>query len=300
MTTKKLNLELYKACTNGDLIKVKECIEKGADVNFKRKDMKNGFMQGNYFPLLIAAKKNHLDIIKLLIENSAEVNAESSNGMHTALSKASEFGHKDIVNYLLSNGADVNPKVDSVGIIPLSMAILGKHTEVVKTLLIYGAYPSLKSVYNETPLDALGKIQGPKNKLVYDEISYLLYNTLEFLEEEAKRRNIQKQDNNIKTQKTENFEHKFEVCLIVIKGSIPDNQENYINQVIISTKIKDKLSENNTVKIFAGVEPTNQNAFSLLIDFAKDNSVIYKEDSVYIVPFKDKEGREGKLICAGK
>ena len=63
----RLNYQLYEACKSGDIKKVRELIRKGVNVNEK-----SDFIEDT--ALLIASRKGYFDIVKLLIENGADVN----------------------------------------------------------------------------------------------------------------------------------------------------------------------------------------------------------------------------------
>jgi len=54
--------------------------------------------------LLIASKNGHLDIVKYLIKNGADIHTEDD----FALILAKEFGYLNVVEYLIENGANVN------------------------------------------------------------------------------------------------------------------------------------------------------------------------------------------------
>jgi ankyrin repeat protein len=56
----------------------------------------------------LAAGEGHLEIVKLLLEHGADVNAKTA--YETALHLAAEKGHLEIVKFLLEHGADVNAK----------------------------------------------------------------------------------------------------------------------------------------------------------------------------------------------
>ncbi|KAE9385780.1 ankyrin, partial [Gymnopus androsaceus JB14] len=58
-----------------------------------------------YTPLMIAAEIGHLDVVSVLIEEGANVNAQSEDGS-TALRQASQEGHLEIVKLLLNHGAE--------------------------------------------------------------------------------------------------------------------------------------------------------------------------------------------------
>jgi ankyrin repeat protein len=59
----------------------------------------------------LAAWNGHLEIVKLLLEHGADVNAKME-GLGTALHLAASNGHLEIVKLLLENGADVNAKTE--------------------------------------------------------------------------------------------------------------------------------------------------------------------------------------------
>lgn len=58
-------------------------------------------------PLHYAARNGNPEIIKLLLDSGAHVNAEDSEGW-TALHHASYHGHRGCVELLLDRGADIN------------------------------------------------------------------------------------------------------------------------------------------------------------------------------------------------
>ena len=54
-----------------------------------------------------AAWKGHTDIVKLLIENGADVNEKNALGW-TPLGSAAYFGYTDVVKLLIEKGADID------------------------------------------------------------------------------------------------------------------------------------------------------------------------------------------------
>ncbi len=77
--------------------------------------------------LISASANGHLEVVKYLVENGASVN----NGPHNALAMAAEEGHLAVVRYLVSQGADVKIKLYSV--------VGNGHFEVAKYLISQGA-----------------------------------------------------------------------------------------------------------------------------------------------------------------
>ena len=60
-----VNKEFFDACAKGDLEKVKETLANGADVNYKNGDSRTGLMR--------SAKRGYKEIVKLLLENGADL-----------------------------------------------------------------------------------------------------------------------------------------------------------------------------------------------------------------------------------
>ena len=88
--------ELGLAATAGDIDKVKQLVEAGANVN--------GYVgyEGRETPLDRAAMRGHLEIVKYLVEHNATINEKEKPGNVVYL--AASLGKFDIVDYLLSKG----------------------------------------------------------------------------------------------------------------------------------------------------------------------------------------------------
>ncbi|KAF2082482.1 ankyrin repeat domain-containing protein [Flavobacterium sharifuzzamanii] len=76
---------LHRAICSGDIEKVKKCIEYGADVNKMSRKMT---------PLMLAARYNHVEIIKILLANGAKSSIVNEQGFkaldYANYAKASE------------------------------------------------------------------------------------------------------------------------------------------------------------------------------------------------------------------
>jgi hypothetical protein len=134
--------ELIKAIEKGDKEKVKELLDKRAEINIRDND--------GWTPLMYASKNNDLEIIKLLLEKGANVNLTDKYGQ-TALILASANGHKEAVELLLEKGADVNIQ-DEDGWTALMFASQNGYKEVVELLIEKGADVNAKDNLGKTAL----------------------------------------------------------------------------------------------------------------------------------------------------
>ncbi|PUU75248.1 ankyrin repeat-containing domain protein [Tuber borchii] len=99
--------ELQTAVAEGDLDAVQRLINSGADVNAppSRDDT----------PLLAAISAKNPDIVKLLLENGAEVNYLPDAPTQGPLQRAANKGNMQIIRMLLDAGADVNGQSQKPG-----------------------------------------------------------------------------------------------------------------------------------------------------------------------------------------
>ena len=102
---------LYTAASYGYADIVNLLLSKGAQQN-----VRYGLKDAST-PLLVAARKGHLGIVRSLIRHGAAVTAANDSGM-TALHLAAWGRHADVVKFLLEQGADPNA-ADSMGNTPL-------------------------------------------------------------------------------------------------------------------------------------------------------------------------------------
>lgn len=95
---------LWKASANGDISAVNKALGSGADLEALDS-------QFRLSPLGWAAISGKSNVVKLLLEKGANVNAKGGDGS-TALHSAAFLGHVEAVKLLLANGADKTIKKD--------------------------------------------------------------------------------------------------------------------------------------------------------------------------------------------
>jgi uncharacterized protein len=125
-------LQLHDAVAVGNLDRVKQFVEKDSSV--ARSVSPDGF------PVVaLAAVFGHLEVVRYLGAQGADINASSTNGSgYNALTGAVASGHTEIVKWLLETGADANYRYGP-GYSPLLTAAANGHLEIVKLLLAHGA-----------------------------------------------------------------------------------------------------------------------------------------------------------------
>lgn len=108
---------LMIASLKGDLELAKRLIERGADVN-----------KPGWTPLHYAATNGHLEVMELLLDNYAYIDAASPNGT-TPLMMAAHYGTAEAVKLLLEAGADPKLKNEQ-GLTAIDFAYSANHADV--------------------------------------------------------------------------------------------------------------------------------------------------------------------------
>ena len=122
-----MNLDLIEACSTGNLEKVNNLLEAGADPN----------QIGRYqeTPLHWAIDRGYLDIAELLLKAGADPN-QADILEETSLHYAAHYDCLEIAELLLIAGADPKQANDD-GETPLHYAVLKDNLEMVKLLKSY-------------------------------------------------------------------------------------------------------------------------------------------------------------------
>lgn len=106
---------LERAAWNGDLESVRLLVEAGADVNAEGgrwsaplTESRNAFFESIFFygpPIYAAASRGHLEVVRYLVGQGADVNARDCEG-RTVLHAASRAENPDCMQFLLGLGAE--------------------------------------------------------------------------------------------------------------------------------------------------------------------------------------------------
>jgi ankyrin repeat protein len=122
-------------------------LQKGFDVNFRDEEGMTLLM------LVILAEKGSYQMVEKLVEHDADINAREPRQNWTALHFAARDGLADVVRLLLENDAEVDPR-DSFGNTPLWRAIMSpkRSNDVIQLLLSHGADINKVNNYKVSPL----------------------------------------------------------------------------------------------------------------------------------------------------
>ena len=145
------NTLLHHAVYNDQTEIIRLLIDKGAEVNGKRKAANN---EKGVAPLHTATWRSTIETMELLIDNGADVNMKRADGA-IALHYAVWFGLKEKTEFLLSKGSDVKARDgNNEGATPLHVAVWkSPNNGIVELLIENEADVNDKNNTGETPLD---------------------------------------------------------------------------------------------------------------------------------------------------
>lgn len=132
VTSACLNLELLNAIKRNDFENVKILIKLGANVNYEY-ESQNVDPLPLPTPLLNACEKGNPKIVKILLDNNADVK-KRNNWEMTPLHFSCIHGFLPITQLLIEAGAKIND-IDYYGVSPLSYACENGFTDIVKFLI---------------------------------------------------------------------------------------------------------------------------------------------------------------------
>ena len=134
-------MNIWRACYEGDLERVRQLIQYGQDVNSDRYGTT---------PLMWAAVWGQDQVVRELIRVGADVNG-MNNKKQTVLHRASSCGHSSVVKTLAEAGANLDVQ-DEDKMTPLMEAAANGQDQVVHALIRAGAYVNRKDNIKRTAL----------------------------------------------------------------------------------------------------------------------------------------------------
>lgn len=134
---------LEQAAIEGHMDHIKNLIAHGNDINTRN-------LRGQT-PLLLAAEMGNSEVVQLLLENGAEVDAGATDSGYTPLHHAARRGHIALCELLIRYGADPDRQTARLET-PLHLAVASGHAGVVALLLKYQARLDIRDTQGMTPL----------------------------------------------------------------------------------------------------------------------------------------------------
>lgn len=117
---------LYRAASQGQAAKVQDLLAQGANPDFQ---------VSGWTALLAAANDGHSDIVSLLLEAGADVDAQEPGGGWSALHFAAYSGHEAVVELLLDAGAPLE-QTNQAGQTAIDVA--NKHPDIMELIASRG------------------------------------------------------------------------------------------------------------------------------------------------------------------
>jgi uncharacterized protein len=143
------DLDVFEAAAMGDVERLGALLD--ADLS-----LANAWSDDGFTPLHYAAFFGHPEAAKILAERGAVLEARSTNQQFaldaTPLHSAAAAGERDVIGVLLDAGADVNA-VQHGGYTPLLEAAAGGKAELADMLLQRGADPTAQLDDGRGPVD---------------------------------------------------------------------------------------------------------------------------------------------------
>ncbi|HKQ18271.1 MAG TPA: ankyrin repeat domain-containing protein [Candidatus Eisenbacteria bacterium] len=125
---------------------------------------------GGGTPVLLAARWGRGDLMHLLLEHGADASITDDQG-RTLLHKAAEYGHVEVMRALLKHGFDVN--VQARPGTPLHSAAFRREVLAAKFLLDHGANPNARGFLEWAPLHVASG-QAPKDEKSLEFVTLML------------------------------------------------------------------------------------------------------------------------------
>ena len=154
---------LYRASSRGYAEVVRTLLDRGADPKAKCNALDEYWRHVQWTPLLVALEKGRLEIARMLLERGADVNYTDNRGrspLHIAGRHPSI--DSDLIRLLLDHGASIDASDTWRGETALHDASSKGHITVVKLLLEHGANVDARSKSRWTPLHCTTMMGHPK------------------------------------------------------------------------------------------------------------------------------------------
>jgi ankyrin repeat protein len=140
---------LLKAVKSNNLELAAQAIARGEDVNQTDNS-------GNSL-IIVSSADGHAAMVKLLLDNGADIKAVDSGMKATALHASAYLGHPEVMKTLIEYGIDIDAQGPYNGYTALHDAVWQNNVLGVEILVNAGAKTNIKGNNGQTPLDLAKK-----------------------------------------------------------------------------------------------------------------------------------------------
>jgi ankyrin repeat protein len=148
-------MNIFKAARTGNVKVLESYILHGADLSQRKGERKNTVLHE-------AAKLNQTEIVRVLLESGADIEAknfENSTPIFSAV--AIENGESDCLRLLIDAGANVNAEHDKYSV--LHLAANNDNFDAVQMLIEAGALVNAQNQYGATPLHSAAEMNNAQS-----------------------------------------------------------------------------------------------------------------------------------------
>ena len=141
--------EFSAACVKGEIERVKTDLARNPK-------LATGRNRDGYTPLHLAVSKCRVEIVQMLIDHGADVNAKGKNDL-TPLHVVASLGHVTMAEFLLAEGSEIDA-LDCRNWTPLHYSAMGGHSDVAEFLVNHGAKIGVRNSKGMTALELAEKL----------------------------------------------------------------------------------------------------------------------------------------------
>ncbi len=162
-----VNDALWEAAKEGQIDKIRDALDNGADINCKLDKGNSGESDyDNSSPLLVASGHGRVLAAEYLILRGGDASTTNQEGLQP-IHVAAFYDHVDVISLLLEYGVDINETTKQNGDTALHLASAIGNTASVRFLLENGADTSVKDNFgNRSAFELAGACKKSKKEAV--------------------------------------------------------------------------------------------------------------------------------------
>ncbi|CBX97785.1 hypothetical protein LEMA_P091940.1 [Plenodomus lingam JN3] len=250
-------------------------------------------------PLCIAVARGNVEIIRILLDAGANVNARTRDG-ETALHVAIRHGRSDIVDVIIAAGPDLDVQTDESGETPLHLAAATSGSlATIVTLLRMGARYDTFNVYSQTPAEValkannlhaavaiINAAHGKRSKLVK--------------EKEMLLKHVQKTQGRLSIGNdliADIFTAACDPDSTVLVEAIKRNDQSLVEMFLEKGSDPDRQTGKGEIPIFVAMECAGPSVIQALVKHNADVSVRYRGLTVLQAAFEGPSAQDEKAMA---